>query len=277
MADALRLPHDRCQTQDSSPARRRPRLLNPIIEEDSDHGPGRQATIDTRPRRGDASHLKIEAWLSPASDHFPTPRGMHYLAAPILLSSPSTVSGADSSPTTSSNPWNRASLATDNTEFEDLYDVSDDDDMDRSSSSAKVFSRTDRDLSSRQLARLTIPADPPEVWSAVESLKKIASPVPPTSSAKLHMSPAQVKFMGTQQALEVPAMSAPPSLDCSFSSEQLAAMSAPVTPVIGNDEATTDEAWTGVHLQPGALATLQALSCGEDEVHEQPSQLLEIP
>ncbi|XP_044724869.1 methyltransferase domain-containing protein [Hirsutella rhossiliensis] len=250
MAEALRLPNDRYMSRDSSLAPRQKRLLNPIIEEDSDDGQVPQAATGRRTRRGDSSHLKIEAWLSPVSDHFPTPRGMHYLAAPILPSSPSTVSGADSSPTNSSNPWNRASLATENTEFEDLYDVSEEDDG---------------------------PPGAVEAWSAVDKLKKTASPVPPTPSVKLHMSPAQVEFMGKQQALEVPTISAPPSLDGSFSSEQLAAMSAPVTPVIGNDEATTDEAWAGVHLQPGALATLQALSCGEDEVHEQPSQLLEIP
>ncbi|KAM4059603.1 methyltransferase [Hirsutella rhossiliensis] len=287
MAEALRLPNDRYMSRDSSLAPRQKRLLNPIIEEDSDDGQVPQAATGRRTRRGDSSHLKIEAWLSPVSDHFPTPRGMHYLAAPILPSSPSTVSGADSSPTNSSNPWNRASLATENTEFEDLYDVSEEDDgkdltrpLRRSSSVRRMHAKSDHGSSSKQPTRLTIPTGPPgavEAWSAVDKLKKTASPVPPTPSVKLHMSPAQVEFMGKQQALEVPTISAPPSLDGSFSSEQLAAMSAPVTPVIGNDEATTDEAWAGVHLQPGALATLQALSCGEDEVHEQPSQLLEIP
>lgn len=283
MAETLRLPLDSYQSHDSSPARRQKRLLNPIIEEDSDHGQVPQAETDRRARRGGAAHLKIEAWLSPVSDHFPTPRGMHYLAAPILPSSPSTVSGADSSPTNSSNPWNRASVATENTEFEDLYDVSDEDDKDPARSSPSVHrmhSHSHRGSSSKQQIRLTISTGPPgalEAWSAVDEPKKIASPMPPTPSAKLHMSPAQVEFMGKQQALEVPTISAPPSLDGSFSSEQLAAMSAPATPVIGNDETATDESWTGVHLQPGALATLQALSCGEDEVQEQPSQLLEIP
>ncbi|KAF4510701.1 hypothetical protein G6O67_002575 [Ophiocordyceps sinensis] len=285
MAELLRSSHDRYQSPDSSLAPRQRKLLNPIIEEGSDHGQVPQAV--TGARCGDASHLTIEAWLSPVSDHFPTPRGMHYLAAPILPSSPSTVSGADSSPTNSSNPWSRGSLATDNTEFEDLYDVSEEDDdkdltcpLRRSSSVHRMHSRTDHGLSSKQPTRLTIPTGPlsaVDAWSAVDHIRKIASPVPPTPSVKLHMSPAQVDFMGKQQALQVPTISAPPSLDGSFSSEQLAAMSAPATPVIGNDETATDEAWTGVHLQPGALATLQALSCGEDEFHEQPSQLLEIP
>src|SRR5690606_10263467 len=123
MADTLRL-----LTQSS--LARRQNTLNPIIEEDSDdcqsprHGMGQGHGHQAR--RADTSHLKIEAWLSPMSDHFPTPRGVNYPPAPILPSSPSASSADDSSPAASSNPWNRTSLATENTEFEDLYDVSDD-------------------------------------------------------------------------------------------------------------------------------------------------------
>jgi SAM-dependent methyltransferase len=229
-----------------------------------------------RLRRTGNAQLKIEAWLTPMSDHFPTPRGMHYLSAPVLPSSPSADSATDTSPTTSSNPWNRQSVATEATEFEDLYDVTDDeDDMVRRRASAKS-----RQALTKQPTPLVIPAtrdNSVESWSAVDNMKKsLTSPVPLTPSVKLTMSPAQMEFMHEQHAAPTPTMSAPPSLDGSLTSEQLAAMSAPPTPIIGNEESVTDDAWAGVQLQPGALATLQALASGEENPHEQPSQVLEV-
>ena len=280
MADSLRLP-----TQ-SSLARRQP-TLNPIIEEDSDDGRIHTPTMGHQARRADTSHLKIEAWLSPMSDHFPTPRGVNYLSAPILPSSPSSSSADDSSPTTSSNPWNRVSVGTENTEFEDLYDVTDEEDnhqgaLRRRSSIVRKSGARLSGASAKQPTRLVIP-DVRTVTeghrAAMDEFKKIASPVPLTPSAQLPMSPAQLQFMDKQQAQDVPTSSAPPSLDGSLSSEQLAAMSAPPTPDIGNDEKKpTEDAWSGVHLQPGALATLQALSHGDDSYtpHEQPERVLEI-
>lgn len=235
--------------------------LNPIIEEESEDS---QSPLQQHPRfrSGPGSQLKIEAWLSPRSDHFPTPRGINFLSAPILPSSPSS---EESSPTSSSNRWNnnRCSTLTDATEFEDLYDVSDDEyerqALRRSCSIKKAAAEA-----LKQNIRLSIPSDADddvvreELWSAVDELKKITSPVTLTPSANLPMSPAQLDFMGKQQALMVP--SAPPSLDGSLTSEQLAALSAPPTPVMGDDENPTEEAWAGVQLQPGALATLHALS-----------------
>lgn len=220
------------------------------------------------------------------SDHFPTPRGVHYLAAPVLPSSPSTVSADGSSPATSSNPWNRASVGTENTEFEDLYDVSDaeeDDVPNRLRRSSSVSKRNQGRIlyspTARQPTPLVIPEshnDTNESWSAVDEFKKIMSPVPLTPSAKIPMSPAQMSFMGKQQAFELPTISAPPSLDGSLSSEQLAAMSSPPTPVVGNEETDAEETWTGVQLQPGALATLYALSGEEEYLHDQPEQVLEF-
>ncbi|KAF4469636.1 hypothetical protein FALBO_3449 [Fusarium albosuccineum] len=259
---------------DSSLARRHRGRLNPIIEEDSDDGMAQNAS--RRMRRADNAQLKIEAWLTPMSDHFPTPRGMHYLAAPILPSSPSTDSAADTSPTASTNPWNRHSVGTEATEFEDLYDVTDEeDDLPKRKASLKS-----RQAQTKQPAPLVIPEthdNSVETWSAVDNMKKMTSPVPLTPSVKLTMSPAQMEFMDQQHAAQTPTMSAPPSLDGSLTSEQLAAMSAPPTPIMGNDEVPTEDVWAGVQLQPGALATLQALSSGEENPHEQPAQLLEVP
>lgn len=52
-------------------------------------------------------------------------------------------------------------------------------------------------------------------------------------------------------------------------------MSAPPTPLIG---ATVDagDTWSGVQLQPGALATLQALSGVDDELEEPQEQVIEV-
>ena len=275
MAQAMRAPAQRQQqqqSQESSLVRRQKGALNPIMEEDSDDARSPRVAYGYQKQRGNASHLKIHAWLSPMSDHFPTPRGNHFLSAPIVPASPSTVGTDDTSPTNFSNPWNRASIGTENTEFEDLYDVSEDEDE---------ISKPVKGMSAaRKLMPLVIPTNSimsADIHSARDDFKKLTSPVPITPSLQLTMSPALMNFMDRQQALEVPTISAPPSLDGSLTSEQLAAMSAPPTPVIGNDDITTDEIWGGVHLQPGALATLHALSSGEETLHEQPAQVIEFP
>ncbi|TEA16534.1 hypothetical protein C8034_v010209 [Colletotrichum sidae] len=270
------------------------------MEEEGDDMETVQYATDGRNRRDSISNLKIEAWLSPLSDHFPTPRGFHFLSAPILPSSPSNTSADEgSSPSTSSNPWNnnRASIMTDVTEFDDLYDISDEDVQPalrrvpsrkasirrRNSGRADAPNQITAVGIRRALPPLVIPAGrnlANEDWSA--GLKKaLASPVPPTPPTRVEMSPQVVSFMQAQQAQEVPTISAPPSLDGSLSSEQLAQMSAPPTPVIGSAGPKEEEAWSGVQLQPGALATLHALSGDGDSLHEhehEPAeQVIEIP
>ena len=54
-------------------------------------------------------------------------------------------------------------------------------------------------------------------------------------------------------------------------------MSAPPTPDIGNDEDERDHWGGGVQLQPAAMATLQALSGGDDEYEAQTEQVIELP
>ncbi|KAL2756166.1 hypothetical protein ACRALDRAFT_2019883 [Sodiomyces alcalophilus JCM 7366] len=313
----------------SPPLVRRPgNLLNTIIEEESEEESGirdyhdiqqqqqqQQQPPHQRSIAGDAHNgpkfrrtdMHIEAWLSPMSDHFPTPRGFHYLAAPILPSSPSTAStDGPPSPMQSLNPWNnRASVMTDVTEFDDLHGVSDDEDsLGRIPSRKSSYKRksatgaaTPADHARGNLPQLVIPNTrngPTDEWSATSArsigLKtKLTSPVPPTPPTRVEMSPQVFSFMQARQAQEVPTMSAPPSLDGSLdgslSSEQMAQMSAPPTPVIGNDDDIQEEGWSGVRLQPGALATLQALSGGsdsdsmggQDNEHEGPEQVLEVP
>ncbi|KAI5466774.1 band 7 family-domain-containing protein [Mariannaea sp. PMI_226] len=231
-------------SQDSSLVRRQTRGLNPIIEEDSEDGAS-QRVFSSRDRRAE---LKIEAWMSPMSDHFPTPRGIHYLPAPVLPASPT--DSAYTSPATSSNPWNRSSITTVATEFEDLYDATDDEDeLD------KMLKRTSsvrsRPVSRQQPTPLVIPESKETstaeetTWSAVDELKKIVSPVPMTPS---------LDFMDQQQAMEVPTISAPPSLDGSLTSEQLAAM---------NDEVNKDSVWAGAF--------------SDIDPHEHPTRVIEMP
>jgi SAM-dependent methyltransferase len=212
------------------------------------------------------------------------------MSAPILPSSPSTVSADEScSPSSSSHPWHRSSTSTDVTEFDDIYDIPDEEDgrmPSRKSSlkrqSSTRSSRRSSSTSHRSLPRLTIPAFQEKdggSWSGRPDLKKLVSPVPPTPPAKVDMSPAVISFLRKQQSSEVPTISAPPSLDGSMSSEQMAAMSAPPTPIIGADDGSPEADWSGVRLQPGALATLRALS-GDSDVSEeeyQTEQVIEIP
>ncbi|KAK0612906.1 hypothetical protein B0T17DRAFT_498962 [Bombardia bombarda] len=291
MADLVLLPATTFQPASPQGRRRPARTLNSIMEE-----PEQRDAFDRR-RRNKQSTEKIEQWLSPLSDHFPTPRGLHFLAAPVLPATPSFISSdceADvdvsdaSSEASSSNPssemWNnRASGMTDGTEFDDLYDVSDDEirrkgrlqangiGRQRSSRSTRSLRRTSRTSidSRRTLAPLVIPE---EVESA--ALKKATTPIPPTPPSAVSMSPAIASLMELRQRQGTPRISAPPSLDGSINSEELAAMSAPPTPMIGASE---DEEWSGVRLQPGAFETLQALSGSDSEYDEEPAQVIEVP
>ena len=263
-----------------------------------------QLHINRRRMNNRKSVEKIEQWLSPLSDHFPTPRGFHFLPAPIVPSTPSavtdgcdtdeTASEASSSLPSSQMSNHRESIMTDATEFDDMSDLSEDDRKrkeqlrsngiarksgSRSSQSSRRVSRGSSEPR-KVLAPLVIPAkrDPTtESWSGAAHLKKITSPIPPTPSSKVELSPIHLAFMHAQQASEVPTISAPPSLDGSLNSEELAAMSAPPTPLIGANH-DNDEAWSGVQLQPGALATLRTLSSeDEEDGEEQQYQVIEVP
>ncbi|KAK8042270.1 hypothetical protein PG993_006793 [Apiospora rasikravindrae] len=251
------------------------------MEEESALPRATQPVRDDHKLQAQSSSEKIVQWLSPRprSEHFPTPRGFHFLSAPILPSSPSTNSVDESnSPSSSTNPWNRQSTSTDVTEFDDIYDVSDDEGFQRMPSRRSSMKRRSSVRNSltrraaptptahRVLPKLTIPASQEqnaEPYSGRPEFKKLLTPVPPTPPAKVEMSPAVISFLQSHQSRDVPAGSAPPSLDGSLSSEQMAAI--------------TD--WSGVQLQPGALATLRALSGGSDVAEEeyQHEQVIEIP
>ncbi|KAM0322838.1 hypothetical protein ACHAQA_009179 [Verticillium albo-atrum] len=316
MAELVLLPTSTYRPPSPSQGRRPGRLLNTIIEEESEdsHQWHRQqqqqqqrqmkslANRDGGRKLQPPANVQIEAWLSPMSDHFPTPRGFHFLPAPILPSSPSNDSVEEPlSPTTTSNPWNnRASVMTDITEFDDLYGISDDEGQPmrripsrkssvRRRNTVEAANQTPPASTARKaLPPLVIPAariNSTDDRSARSLKNKLVSPVPPTPPTRVEMSPEVFSFMQARQVQEIPTISAPPSLDGSLdgslTSEQLAQMSAPPTPVIGNDDDGKAEDWSGVQLQPGALATLQALSGDNDSIdghhHHQEEQVLELP
>ncbi|EEY19018.1 verprolin [Verticillium alfalfae VaMs.102] len=283
MAELVLLPTSTYQPPSPSQGRRPGRLLNTIIEEENEDGQQwHQLQLRQNQRQRDGrklqppANVQIEAWLSPMSDHFPTPRGFHFMSAPILPSSPSDDSVEEPlSPTTTSNPWNhRASVMTDITEFDDLYGISDDEEQrlrgmpSRKSSvrrrnTADAVNHVQTAMTARKgLPPLVIPAaliNTTDDRSARSLKNKLISPVPPTPPTRVEMSPEP----GRQPDFGAagPNVGAP-------------------TPVIGNDDGDKAEDWSGVQLQPGALATLQALSGDNDSVdghHEHQEQVLEIP
>ncbi|MBE3112789.1 MAG: hypothetical protein IMZ46_20135, partial [Acidobacteria bacterium] len=263
--------------------------------------------------------MKIQAWRATQSDHghtprgFPTPRGTHFLEVPNLPSSSSDYTTEEEagsvgmevdddsvSESSVSMPWHaqgRDSIVTDVTEF-DIYDVSDNESH-RGSAATSAPSRTnslqrhssvrgrnrnsvdgasaprDSTGSRRALPRLAIPSRQDEM----DLRNKITSPVAPTPTLSATIPHEAVMFMRSQQDADIP--TAPPSLDGSLTSEQMAQMSAPPTPVIGGAVDESSDEWGGVQLQPGALATLHALSSSDDgfdeDSHRQPEQVIEIP
>lgn len=292
MPELVLLPSSTYQQPPSPSLARRPgRSLNTIMEEDSE-GSQKRTSRGRSKNQASSSNEKIVQWLSPRSDHFPTPRGFHFLSAPILPESPSATSAEESnSPISSSDPWNRASISTDVTEFDDIYEVSDEEDTRRASRMSSVKRRNSSrntmlkrssvlsSVSHRALPPLVIPAQQDEDvknLSGKLEFKRFLSPIPPTPPPKVEMSPAVMSYLQAQQSQEVPTISAPPSLDGSLSSDQLAALSAPPTPVIGEDDINSAD-WSGVQLQPAALATLQALSGSEDgECEYRLEQVIEV-
>ncbi|EGS23631.1 uncharacterized protein CTHT_0003260 [Thermochaetoides thermophila DSM 1495] len=323
MSDTLYLPRTTYRQPSPLGRRRLGRPLNPIIEEPEQITPNdasfeeKRVNINVgRPQTG-RHVLDRDQLISPMSDHFPTPRGQHFLPAPILPATPSCVSSEaepdldhddTSSEASSSNPsisfrWaqqrtrssNRDSIMTDVTEFDDLEEFSEEDEIQRkerlqtngvvrrrsSTRSARRASRASVDLRKSLLAPLVIPeqTQSQQQQTTMTPSKKLTSPIPPTPPSAVTMSPLMKTIMEMRQAQEIPRASAPPSLDGSINSEELAQMSAPPTPMIGS-QVGDDEDWTGVRLQPDALETLQALTSHESDFEEEASQeepVIEVP
>lgn len=266
-------------------AHRKRRSLNTIMEEVEESN--RVLAMKEEPRRGRDTSPKMKQanWFSPLSDHFPTPRGNHFMSAPIANSTTDDSDNDSDSPAPSSAPWTRDSFTTNATEFDDLYDASSDDEVRRRKTLVRrnvvrSGNRSKRSslesVTSSRASRNSLPALVTEgdKWPGVAAFKLLTSPVPPTPPPKVPMSPAIFSYLQSQ---EVPSCSAPPSLDGSLSSEQMALMSAPPTPDLADSDVEGDNWGNGIQLAPAAMATLQALA-GDDDIYEDhQEQVIEIP
>ncbi|KAK5002427.1 hypothetical protein LTR60_007110, partial [Cryomyces antarcticus] len=122
----------------------------------------------------------------------------------------------------------------------------------------------------------SIEIPPPSAWPTVEKLQKLmSSPLPPTPSAKLAISPAALEeFNG--RSLQVPSTSATPSLDGSMNSDELTVSSCPSTPDVQHRSQEEDGWDLPVQLHPHALAILHNLSPDVEEI-EETDRVIEVP
>ncbi|KAK5149021.1 hypothetical protein LTR04_000178 [Oleoguttula sp. CCFEE 6159] len=103
----------------------------------------------------------------------------------------------------------------------------------------------------------------------------MSSPLPPTPSAKLAISPAALEeFNG--RSLQVPSTSATPSLDGSMNSDELTVSSCPSTPDVQHRSQEEDGWDLPVQLHPHALAILHNLSPDVEEI-EETDRVIEVP
>ncbi|KAI9694489.1 MAG: hypothetical protein M1822_000105 [Bathelium mastoideum] len=199
---------------------------------------------------------------SPMYDDFPTPRG----PKDITAESPSSVG---SSTCTSDSEWARARRSPD---FEDeLYDVSDDDDMEvplKISNSVKSTLQR-----KKRIPSITIPS--PTTWPTIEKLQKaMKSPVQLSPPPKLDIPPAALAKLDTS-SLQVPTRISTPSLDGSQTGDDTSSSACPSTPDLSAASDSGHEWDAPLQLHPEAMETLHQIS---PELHQavQPDQPLEI-
>ncbi|SLM37696.1 S-adenosyl-L-methionine-dependent methyltransferase-like [Lasallia pustulata] len=142
-------------------------------------------------------------------------------------------------------------------EFDDLYDVSDEESEHATPSMAcrpvsihSDTSRSDSLTSSGSRNRypsLFIPS--PGQWPTIQKLQK-NSLVPPSPQPKFPISPAALFSLNR----DLPTSTAPPSLDGSLTSDQLASSTAPPTPDMQVNPASTGR-WDRVEIRPDSFAT----------------------
>ncbi|KAI9894260.1 MAG: hypothetical protein M1814_004114 [Vezdaea aestivalis] len=223
-------------------------------------------------RRASASSFQSSV-VSPMTDDFPTPRASDFPSIPTQTQPPRAF------------PLKPALKL--QTEYDDLYDISEDESEQRDVVPEIQF---EGGFSAKSSNYSPSPRSSPQIrssWSSsgsvgrkslslqIPSSQRKASPVVPSPAHKLSVLPSLLSFL----AQEVPSSTAPPSLDGSLTSDQLANMESPPTPSTsagGHDaqqwgqqgrgpyNTTTvnkTEPWEGlIQLDPEALATLQFLS-----------------
>ncbi|KAI9677868.1 MAG: hypothetical protein M1829_002365 [Trizodia sp. TS-e1964] len=217
--------------------------------------------------------------ISPFSDDFPTPRAFDSLQLSSMEKS------GLKSPLYQEVTIKR--------EFNDLYDVTDDESEQGSSSDldAAPMDIAGAQKALRRLhARAVLDSAPSTPNSPLRkhypsliipsqegglllpgTKKSSSSPIPPTPPPKIPISPAVLSMLAENRALSI----STPSLDGSLTSDQLASSDAPPTPTCYSPRLQSAE-WDGnVQLHPDAMATLQFLS--HEEIEPQSEQAVEAP
>ncbi|KAF2753255.1 hypothetical protein EJ05DRAFT_423014, partial [Pseudovirgaria hyperparasitica] len=150
--------------------------------------------------------------------------------------------------------------------FDSLYDVSDDEAEEvplKISASLKKIVNRDPPSSSARSSRsrypsITIPS--PSNWPTIQKLKSTCAPISPALPTPLKSPAAGLMQMIAARAVQVPNGSATPSLDGSFTSEELDKLSCPSTPDLHKHNTSEADWLPPTQLHPQALQTLHSLS-----------------
>lgn len=206
------------------------------------------------PRCSTASKY-IPSPASPQSvDDFPTPKAR-------LFDMTSQGQSDISTHSTSHLPSNRTSRS--DSDFDSLYDVTDDETevpLHASASVKKIATQPKR----RRFPSIVIPS--PSAWPTIEKLKSATSAIPVTPSCLLTPSRRVLQMIDTHN-LQVPERSAAPSLDGSLTSEEMDKLSCPATPDVPRRRGSFSSAdsWGPVQLDLQAMETLQHLGNSPSE------------
>ncbi|KAJ5091078.1 hypothetical protein NUU61_005948 [Penicillium alfredii] len=221
-------------------------VLNTIKEDtrESQFDQSSGSSSPPRPRPGTANpQLKLKT----SGLAVPTQARLARLMSPLSAETTSSCSDAE---------WDQQMQG-----FDDLYDVTDEEDLDdgnetdisdscfsppgtRASSLVTPITRNSVTSTGSRKGYLTLEIPSPTVWSSANGTHK-SSPIPPTPPPKIPVSPAALSML----ARSVPASHAPPSLDGSISSDQDSNISALATP---DTHSLPDTNWDtqDVHVRP---------------------------
>nr|POF12793.1 hypothetical protein CFP56_09944 [Quercus suber] len=200
--------------------------------------------------------------ISPMSDNFPTPKASAVFAP--VEEQPTSPASSDAQ-SEQSSLWSKRSSRS---EFDEMYDISEGSESEslpiKLSHSMKKHIR--RGKNKTRYPSIVIPS--PGQWPTIEKLKSSAALSPPI---QVNLSPSVLSQL-QQRSLRVPSTSSAPSLDGSFTSEELAMSSCPSTPDISQQAGEWD---APMQLDPSAFSVLQHINGGEER--EAVEVVLEVP
>lgn len=185
-------------------------------------------------------------------EYFTLAKGEGTLSPPAVRGALSPAYSEDF-PTPKASQYNRE--VTNGNDFDDLYDMTDDDSVDVPLCVSNSVKRTQN----RRYPSVVIPS--PSAWPTIEKLQKDGRlPDFPLSPPIVSPSPRSLSKL-SDRARHVPSSSSAPSLDGSLTSEDLSSISCPSTPDAERCRTTSDgyDEW-GVQLRPQAMRTLQGLA-----------------